>query len=105
MMKTKATIMKSKILLSIICLSNIFLAQGRGQTVGRPVSPKWKVYTNTKYDFTFQYPRSWIKSGKDAEIPNASGEVATVEVYFTDSVKETVLLFSYHLAPKGGELF
>ncbi len=66
---------------------------------------KWEIYTNAKYGFTFQYPDSWIKTDKEAEILSVSGAIATVEIYFTDSTEHTVVLVAYHLAPNGADLF
>lgn len=97
--------MKNRIFLFIICMSNILLAQTHTPNTSKTLPTKWKVYTNSKYGFAFQYPVKWVKVDKEAEILSQLGEVSTVEIYFTDSSTKTILLVAYHLAPNGKDLF
>ena len=65
----------------------------------------WKKYTNAKFGFTFQYPSSWSKQGKDAEIIDLSGSIVAIGIFFSDTATQTTLSIEYHLAPHGSKLY
>lgn len=76
------------------------------QTTNKNVAPlNWETYSNKRLGFSFQYPSTWIKNGKDAEVINLSGDTTAVEINFADNGSKTTLLIEYHFAPKGAELF
>ena len=98
--------MKTKILTSLLILLGL---SGWGQNVQnddeKELTKNPATYTNNRLGFTFQYPSTWFKNGKDAEVVNLSGTVTAVEINFTDTVSKTTFLIAYHLAPKGAELY
>lgn len=69
------------------------------------VESGWKTYTNNQLGFTFQYPDSWIKEVKDAEVTSLKGMVTEIDLNFTDTLSHTTLFIAYHLAPNGAELY
>lgn len=69
------------------------------------IPSNWKTYTNNQYGFTLQYPSTWSKYGKDANVIDRSGTIIAIKINFIDTVSNTTLLIKYHLAPKGAELY
>ncbi|MCB0432004.1 MAG: hypothetical protein KDD18_02845 [Mangrovimonas sp.] len=69
------------------------------------IDEKWKVYTNAEYGFSFKYPKTWIKADKETKTINLSGKVIAIEINFKDQTDQTTLSVSYHLAPRGIELY
>jgi hypothetical protein len=69
------------------------------------ILPKWKIYTNEKFGFSFQYPSTWQQQGKEVEVVNLSGIVTTIGVYFRDTLFEATLSIEYRLPPNGVKLY
>jgi len=75
-------------------------------TLQKEIIPSdWKLYTNEKYGFRFQYPSTWVKDGEDADITDLSGNLTATEINFTDALSKTTLLITYHIAPKGAAFY
>ena len=68
-------------------------------------SSDWKIYTNTKLGFTFQYPAEWNRDEKDAEVVNRFGVATEIDLNFTDTISQTSLLVAYHFSPSGKQLY
>ena len=85
----------------------VFLNAGYSQqkVQRNAVSEKWDSYSNTRYGFTFQYPVSWVKNNQDVEAADRYGKVILLEINFTDTFSKTNLSVTYHLQPRGSELF
>lgn len=66
---------------------------------------KWKTYSNNKLGFTFQYPSSWVKEGKDIKVTDLSGNVTIIELYFEDTILKTNLLIKYHFPPNAEAIY
>lgn len=69
------------------------------------IPSNWKTYTNNKLGFTFQFPITWSQYGEESNVVDRLGNTVAIEVNFIDSLSHTTLLISYHLPPKGVELY
>ncbi len=76
------------------------------QTTNKDVATlNMETYNNKRFGFSFQYPSTWVKNGKDAEVISPSGDTTAISINFTDNVSKSTLLIEYHFAPKSAELF
>lgn len=77
----------------------------QNQPSQNPTSISWKIYTDTKYSFSFQYPSTWSQAGTALDAMDLSGSIIMREIDFQDSTNKTTLSVQYHLAPKGAEIY
>ncbi len=64
-----------------------------------------QIYSNKQYGFSFRYPTTWIKYGKESNAINRTGGIMSVMVNFIDTVSHSNFSIEYHLAPNGAVLY
>lgn len=69
------------------------------------IPENWKTYSNDKLGISFQYPNSWTKQGKDAEVINLSGTVIKRGIYYTDSMSQTRVSIEYTIDSNAAKIY
>lgn len=64
-----------------------------------------KIYSDSQLPFTFEYPKSWTKFGKEMNSIDLSGTVMSRMVSFIDTVTNSTLFIEYHFSPNGKILY
>lgn len=94
------------IVLLSINLSNANSTNVKNQKTKKIISQtKTKKYQNSILGLSFDYPISWLQNGTDIYTINISGDTTTIQINFTDTIKNTTFSVIHYLAPRGVEIY
>jgi len=87
-------------------LSNVNSTNVKNQKTKKIISQtKTKKYQNNILGISFDYPISWLQNGTDIYTVNISGDTTTIQINFTDTIKNTTFSVIHYLAPRGVEIY